>query len=72
MIKQLKIQAIDLLKTLIATPSFSGEEQATAQLIKKWFTKNQIEFESVNNNVWAKNKYFEASKKTILLNSHHD
>ncbi|PJC58986.1 MAG: acetylornithine deacetylase [Flavobacteriales bacterium CG_4_9_14_0_2_um_filter_35_242] len=72
MIKQLKIQAIDLLKTLIATPSFSGEEQATAQLIKKWFTKNQIEFESVNNNVWAKNKYFKASKKTILLNSHHD
>ena len=31
-----------------------------------------IQFESDKHNVWAKNKFFNPSKKTILLNSHHD
>ncbi len=25
-----------------------------------------------HHNIWAKNEYFDASKPTILLNSHHD
>jgi len=70
--KQLQQEAISLLKNLIETPSFSGEEQGTAQLIKQWCTNHQIDFKSDNNNVWATNKYFDAAKKTILLNSHHD
>lgn len=72
MIKQLKIQAVNLLKTMIATQSFSGAEQDTANLIKDWFASNSIKYESDNNNVWSKNKYFDTAKKTILLNSHHD
>jgi len=70
--KELKQEAINLLKNLIETPSFSGKEQGTANLIKQWRTKHQIDFKTDNNNVWATNKYFDATKKTILLNSHHD
>jgi len=72
MINQLKKEALELLKNLIATQSFSGEENETALLIMQWFSNHDIKFESDKHNVWAKNKYFDAAKKTILLNSHHD
>lgn len=72
MIDQLSKEAIELLKKLISTPSFSGEENETALLIMQWFSSHNIKFESNKHNIWAKNKHFDASKKTILLNSHHD
>ena len=72
MIDQLTKEAIELLKNLISTPSFSGEENETALLIMQWFSSHEIKFESNKHNIWAKNKYFDTSKKTILLNSHHD
>ena len=72
MINQLTKEAIELLKNLIATQSFSSEENETALLIMQWFSNHDIRFESDKHNVWAKNKYFDADKKTILLNSHHD
>ena len=70
--KKLTKEAIELLKQLISKQSFSTEEDETALLIMQWFSTNGIKFESQNHNVWAKNKYFDASKPTILLNSHHD
>lgn len=72
MIDKLTLAAIELLKHLISKQSFSGEENETAILIKNWFARYDIKFESDRHNVWAKNKYFDASKKTVLLNSHHD
>lgn len=72
MIKQLTKEAIELLQKLISKQSFSGEENETALLIMQWFSDHNIKFESEVHNVWAKNKYFDTSKKTILLNSHHD
>ncbi|GGK42366.1 MULTISPECIES: M20 family metallo-hydrolase [Flavobacteriaceae] len=72
MIKQLTEEAIELLQKLISKQSFSGEENETALLIMQWFSDHNIKFESEVHNVWAKNKYFDPSKKTILLNSHHD
>ncbi len=69
---EIKIKAVDLLKDLIRTQSFSGEEDQTALIIQKWFTENKIPFQKDNNNIWAINRYFDASKPTILLNSHHD
>jgi acetylornithine deacetylase len=72
MIQQLTIEAIELLKNLISTQSFSSEENETAVLIMHWFSTHDIIFKSDNNNVWAKNKHFDSSKQTILLNSHHD
>ncbi|MBP2833651.1 M20 family metallo-hydrolase [Aquimarina sp. U1-2] len=72
MIEELTNKAIQLLHQLIETPSFSTEEDQTALLIEHWFTQFDIPFKRENNNVWAYNKYFDASKPTILLNSHHD
>jgi acetylornithine deacetylase len=64
--------AIDLLKKLIATPSFSKEEDKTADIIQEFFSAREIKIERFLNNIWARNKYFDESKPTILLNSHHD
>jgi acetylornithine deacetylase len=64
--------AIELLKNLIETQSFSSEEDKTALLIEKWFVKNNIPFKRTKNNVWATNKCFNSNKPTLLLNSHHD
>ncbi len=72
MITQLTTEAIALLKALIETPSFSKEEDATAQLIEGWFKAHDIAYKRTLNNVWAVNKHFDADKPTLLLNSHHD
>ncbi|MES1224330.1 MAG: M20/M25/M40 family metallo-hydrolase, partial [Bacteroidota bacterium] len=68
----LYIDAITLLKKLIATPSFSKEETNTAAILKSFFDSHDIKAEAFLNNVWAVNKYFDSAKPTILLNSHHD
>mgnify|MGYP000385818543 FL=1 len=71
-IENLTNKAIDLLKSLIETQSFSSEEEQTASLIEAWFKEFNIPFKRTKNNVWAINKYFEEGKPTMLLNSHHD
>src|SRR6478609_3773191 len=69
---QLYRLALDLLQKLIATPSFSKEEDKTASTIQDFFQQHQIPTERIGNNVWAKNKFFDSAKPTLLLNSHHD
>lgn len=64
--------AIDLLQQLITVPSFSKEEDKTAGLILGFLKYHEMEAQRKGNNVWAKNKFFDAAKPTILLNSHHD
>ena len=71
-IERLTENAISLLKSLIETQSFSTEEENTAKLIEGWFIENGIPFKRTKNNIWATNKYFDESKPTMLLNSHHD
>lgn len=68
----LQKDAIELLKQLIATPSFSKEENDTAELIGAFFGSHGIPFSRIGNNIYAKNKYYDSSKESILLNSHHD
>lgn len=65
-------EAIDLLKKLIAAPSFSKEENNTASIILEFLLSKQVRIERYLNNVWAKNLFFDDAKPTILLNSHHD
>lgn len=65
-------EAIQLLKELIATPSFSGEEDGTATLLFNFMAQRQWQPQRYKNNVWAKNEHYNASKPTLLLNSHHD
>lgn len=64
--------AVGLLKDLIATPSFSREEGATAALIAEFLSARGVRTERMANNIWALNRHFDASKPTVLLNSHHD
>jgi acetylornithine deacetylase len=71
-IKLLYTEAVDLLKQLIAIPSFSREEAGTAACIASFLTKKQIPFQQHGNNIWASNVNFDINKPTILLNSHHD
>lgn len=65
-------EAVELLKELITTPSFSKEEGDTAALIGKFFALKGIAASRVGNNIFALNEHFDESKPTILLNSHHD
>ncbi|MDB5232287.1 MAG: acetylornithine deacetylase [Chitinophagaceae bacterium] len=65
-------KSIELLKQLIATPSFSREEEKTGTLLFNFLEAEGIKTERYLNNIWAVNKYFDPSKNTILLNSHHD
>jgi len=68
----LQVDAIGLLKQLIATPSFSKQEDNSSALIKSFLENNEVKTEQYLYNIWAKNKYFDTNKPTILLNSHHD
>jgi acetylornithine deacetylase len=65
-------EAVDLLCRLIAIPSFSKEEEKTADAIQEFLTARDIRCERHLNNIYSVNKYFDESKPTILLNSHHD
>lgn len=65
-------QAVELLQKLIATQSFSREEEGTADIIEQFLKEKGVTPNRKINNVWARNKHFSATKPTILLNSHHD
>ena len=64
--------ALDLLQRLIATPSFSREEDKTADMIQAFLHERRIPTGRKGNNVWACNQGFDTAKPTLLLNSHHD
>lgn len=68
----LKNDAVALLKRLIATPSFSKSEEATADLIEQYIQSAGVITERFLHNVWATNKHFDPARPTLLLNSHHD
>ena len=68
----LSTKAIELLKQLIATPSFSKEENETAEIICEFFASLDVEYARIGNNVYAKSKYYDAARPSVLLNSHHD
>jgi acetylornithine deacetylase len=64
--------AVLLLKELIKTPSLSRQESSTAAIIQAFLSDRGIASQRHINNVWAVNAHFDASKPSILLNSHHD
>src|SRR4030095_11772282 len=68
----LQTDAIDLLKQLIATPSFSKEEDNSSALIKTFLEERGVKTEQYLYNIGAKNKHFDEARPTLLLNSHHD
>lgn len=64
--------ALGLLQQLISIPSFSREEEKTANLLVSFFKHHSMDTMRKGNNVWSINKFFDPKKPTILLNSHHD
>ncbi len=64
--------AVALLKQLIATPSFSKEENDTAEILMQFFKERGVEYARVGNNIYARNKNYDPAKPSVLLNSHHD
>lgn len=72
MISELNKKAKQLLIDLINTPSFSGEENGTADLIEVFLKNEGIVYQRNQHNLWAVNEDFDKAKPSILLNSHHD
>lgn len=72
MIEKLTTESIALLRDLIRIPSLSREEEGTASLIAQFLEDRGVRVQRKQNNIWAFNADFEATKPTILLNSHHD
>lgn len=73
--KNLEQKIVDskfLLAQLIEIPSFSREEDKTAACIADFLLQRGVQTERIGNNIIAYNKFFDATKPTILLNSHHD
>lgn len=65
-------EAVGVLSELIKRPSFSKEEDATADYLMAYLHRQNVDAKRVGNNVFALNKNFDEGKPTILLNSHHD
>lgn len=71
-IDELSGSSIDLLKSLISTPSLSGKEEDAAALIRKHLDILKIPYNTFLHNTWSCNKYWDDNKPVILLNSHID
>ncbi|WP_207424456.1 M20 family metallo-hydrolase [Desertivirga brevis] len=72
MSRQLAEDSLELLKDLITMPSFSREEDKTADTIESFFQTHGLNPRRQQNNVWSFNENYDPAKPTILLNSHHD
>lgn len=68
----LQDKAIALLKQLITVPSFSKEEEHTAEILQQFLQEHDVPAERYLHNIWAVNRHFDTNKPTLLLNSHHD
>ncbi len=64
--------AIELLVRLIATPSLSGEESGTADILAAELTARGVAVRRHHNNIYALSQGFDATKPTLMLNSHQD
>ena len=73
MIHQLTTESIALLDRLIATPSVSRDEAATADIIEA-FLKAHVKgtVQRIYNNVYVRSPHWDDARPTLLMNSHHD
>ena len=69
---QLYTEALDVLKNLIRIPSFSKEENLTADLIQQYLESKCQKVNRHMNNVWVVHPDYQPGRSTLLLNSHHD
>jgi acetylornithine deacetylase len=64
--------AVELLKSLISTPSISREENKAADVIAKFLVKYGMEYKRKANNIWTIGRDYDINKPTLLLNAHID
>jgi len=69
---ELYTASVELLKSLIRTKSLSRNEDDAALIMRNFLAERDVEFQTLLNNTWCKNKYWDESKPVILLNSHID
>ncbi|SDX97059.1 M20 family metallo-hydrolase [Hymenobacter psychrophilus] len=72
LLSQLTNDAIQLLIQLIQTPSFSRQEDQTAEHLVRFLTFHGARPERNAHNVWAVSRHYDPARPTVLLNSHHD
>lgn len=72
MTKMTATEAISLLRQLIATPSLSGEEAQTADILSAALNARGVAVRRHHNNIYALSQGFDAQKPTLMLNSHQD
>ena len=68
---ELAKEASDLLKKMIAIPSFSREENDVADLLMEYIKQKGYKAMRIENNVWVSG-YYDPKRPTLLLNSHID
>ena len=64
--------AMRLLEKMVGTLSVSRSERGTSDLLMKFLEEQGVEANRIFNNIWAKGRYWDDSKPTLMLNSHHD
>ncbi len=72
LISSLTQEAIVMLQGLVRISSLSKQEEITGSIIESYLKKYVVDVHRIKNNIWAKNKFYQDGKPTILLNSHHD
>lgn len=66
-------QAVELLQSLVATPSFSGDEARTADILAAWLETNDAhDIIRLHNNILVLAPGYDPARPTLMLNSHHD
>lgn len=66
------MEAVELLKRLIATPSVSRDEAAAADVLETYLKEKGLAPQRHGNNVWCMSRGFDEKKPTVLLNAHID
>ena len=71
--KKITAEAIALLDKLIATPSVSRDEAATADIVEE-FLRSRVKgtVRRIHNNVYVRTPHWDEALPTLLINSHHD
>ena len=64
--------AIDLLKKMIAIPSFSREEKDVADMLEDHMKEMNLFPKRKGNNIWLSSPNWDEKKPVVLLNSHID
>lgn len=64
--------ALDLLKNMIAIPSFSKGESEIANMLEEYLKEIHLSPQRKGNNIWCISSDYDINKQVILLNSHID